>query len=87
MVLSNKKKFFTGVVISHAMDKTIVVLYKRNFKHEKFHKVIRVAKKYKVHDEKNEAKTGDTVEFVQGAPKSKTKYMYLHRIVSSGEVS
>lgn len=80
----DKKKIFTGKVVSHAMDKTVVVHYNRYFKHEKFHKVVRVAKKYKVHDEKNTAKVGDTIEFFEGAPKSKTKYMYLHRIVSTG---
>ena len=37
--------------------------------------------KYKVHDEQSLAKIGDTVEFYIGAPKSKTKFMYLHRIV------
>ena len=80
----NKKKFLIGEVVSDAMDKTIVVRYARSFKHEKFHKVVRSTKKYKVHDEKNSAKVGDVVEFFLGAPKSKTKYMYLHRIVSAG---
>ena len=80
----DNKKIFTGQVVSHAMDKTVVVRYLRSFKHEKFHKVVRVAKKYKVHDEKNAAKVGDTIEFFEGAPKSKTKYMYLHRVVSTG---
>ena len=80
----NKKKFLVGEVVSDAMDKTIVVRYARSFKHEKFHKVVRSTKKYKVHDEQNSAKVGDVVEFFLGAPKSKTKYMYLHRIVSAG---
>ena len=83
-MLENKKKFLTGEVVSDAMDKTIVVRYTRSFKHEKFHKVVRATKKYKVHDEQNSAKVGDVVEFFLGAPKSKTKYMYLHRVVSTG---
>lgn len=78
----NKRKFFTGEVVSDKMNKTLVVRYVRSFKHEKFHKVVRVAKKYKVHDEQEVAKIGDTVEFYVGAPKSKTKFMYLHRVVS-----
>lgn len=80
----NKKKLFVGEVVSDAMDKTVVVRSTRSFKHEKFHKVVKTSKKYKVHDEKNSAKIGDMVEFFVGAPKSKTKYMYLHRVVSSG---
>ena len=83
-MLTNKKKLFTGEVVSDAMDKTVVVRYTRSFKHEKFHKVVRTTKKYKVHDELNSAKVGDIVEFFLGAPKSKTKYMYLHRVVSVG---
>lgn len=83
-MLDNKKKLLTGEVVSDVMDKTVVVRYARNFKHEKFHKVVRTTKKYKVHDELNSAKIGDVVEFFLGAPKSKTKYMYLHRVVSTG---
>ena len=81
---NHKKQFFTGKVVSDVMDKTVVVENIRYFKHEKFHKFVRATKTYKVHDEKNEAKNGDTIEFYLGAPKSKTKYMHLHRIVSAG---
>lgn len=80
---NDKKKILTGHVVSDAMDKTVVVKYVRSFKHEKFHKVVRATKKYKVHDENNSAKVGDLVEFYVGAPQSKTKCMYLHRIVSA----
>lgn len=76
------KKIYLGVVVSDKMDKTVVVECKRSFKHEKFHKIVNTAKKYKVHDEQNLAKIGNTIEFYEGAPKSKMKYMYLHRIVS-----
>lgn len=76
------KKLYTGLVVSDKMDKTIVVEYQRAFKHEKFQKIVKTVKKYKVHDDKGLAKMGDRVEFYEGAPKSKTKYMYLHRIVS-----
>ena len=40
-------------------------------------------KKYKVHLEKNGlAKVGDVIEFYEGRPVSKTKYMYLARVVN-----
>lgn len=77
------KQMITGKVVSDKMDKTVVVRSVRSFKHPKFHKVVQVAKKYKVHDEKEIAKIGDVVEFYIGAPKSKEKYCYLHRVVSS----
>ncbi len=76
------KKMYVGVVVSDKMEKTVVVECQRAFKHEKFQKIVKTVKKYKVHDEESRAKSGDTVEFYEGAPKSKTKYMYLHRIVS-----
>ncbi|NBV40870.1 30S ribosomal protein S17 [bacterium] len=75
------QKMLTGTVVSDKMQKTVVVEYVRAFKHQKFNKIIRVSKKYKVHDEQELAKVGDKIEFYEGRPVSKTKYMYLHRIV------
>lgn len=72
----------TGIVISDKMDKTVVVRSERIFKHPFFHKTMQRAKKYKVHDEKETACVGDVVEFYEGPPQSKTKYMYLARVVS-----
>jgi small subunit ribosomal protein S17 len=76
-----KSMVYQGEVISDGMDKTIVVNTKRTVMHPRFHKIVTVNKKYKVHDEKEEANVGDYVEFYEGRPKSKTKYMYLARII------
>jgi len=78
-----KKRIFVGEVISDKMDKTVVVNLARSYKHKEFHKTIRTLKKYKVHDENNSAKIGDVVEFYEGRPVSKTKCMYLARIVKT----
>lgn len=78
-----KKRTLTGEVISNKMDKTVVVNTTRSFKHTQFHKTIRTVKKYKVHDESNSAQVGDVIEFYEGRPVSKTKYMYLARIVKA----
>ena len=78
-----KKRTLIGEVVSDKMDKTIVVNLPNTFKHKQFHKTIRKSKKYKVHDENNSAKVGDIVEFYEGRPVSKTKYMYLARIVKT----
>jgi len=75
------KKLLTGTVISDKMDKTVVVKTERAYKHPMFKKTVRKVKKYKVHDDTQEAKVGDIVEFYEGRPVSKTKYMYLHRVV------
>ena len=63
------------------MDKTIVVKTERTYTASRFHKVMRTFKKYKVHDENEQAKVGDIVEFYEGRPVSKTKYMYLARSI------
>ena len=80
-----KKRLFVGTVVSDKMDKTLVVKTERALKHPLFHKIMRKSKKYKVHDGNNEAKAGDVVEFYEGAPLSKTKYMYFSRVVKSAE--
>jgi small subunit ribosomal protein S17 len=77
------KKVFQGEVVSAKMDKTVVVKVERSYIHPHLHKVMRVTKKYKVHDELKQAVAGDVVEFYEGRPVSKTKYMYLGKIISS----
>lgn len=79
----NLKRTLTGLVISDKMDKTIVVKVERSYIHPTYKKVMRTSKKYKVHDAEELAKVGDVVEIFEGNPKSKTKYMYLSRILRS----
>ena len=62
-----------GVVVSDAMNKTIVVAIQTLKTHPKYLKKYRSTKKYKVHDEENKFKKGDKVEFVQCKPISKDK--------------
>jgi small subunit ribosomal protein S17 len=78
-----KKRTLIGEVVSNKMDKTVVVNLPNAFKHKQFHKTIRTSKKYKVHDENNSAQVGDIIEFYEGRPVSKTKCMYLARIVKT----
>ncbi len=67
------RKKFQGVVVSDKMDKTIVVRVDRVKSHAKYKKRYIVSKRYKVHDEKNQFKTGDKVTFVECRPLSKEK--------------
>ena len=85
--LENKKMMFIGEVVSDKMHKTVVVKVERAFKHPLFHKTVRKVKKYKVHDEKQEARIGDVVEFYEGKPCSKTKYMYLAKVVKANTIT
>lgn len=75
------KRVLVGTVISDKMDKTVVAETERVYRHPRFHKVIRQRRKYKIHDDQEQAKVGDVIEFFEGRPISKTKYMYLARIV------
>jgi len=69
----NRRKFLLGTVVSDKMNKTRVVQVKGISKHSKYQKVIRSARKYKVHDEKNETKQGDKVQIMETRPLSKDK--------------
>lgn len=68
-----KKRKFNGVVVSDAMDKTIVVRVDMLKWHNKYEKQYKVSKRFKVHDEKNQYKVGDSVNFVECRPISKDK--------------
>jgi small subunit ribosomal protein S17 len=80
------KRLYTGTVVSDKMQKTVVVTTTMTYKHPVFHKIMRKTKKYKVHDENGKARVGDEVEFFEGKPQSKTKYMYLSRVVKAHAV-
>lgn len=77
------KRLWSGTVVSDKMDKTIVVEVERTYRHSSFSKVMKSVKNYKVHDESETAKLGDRVEFYQGKPASKTKFMYLSRVLGT----
>jgi small subunit ribosomal protein S17 len=70
-----------GVVVSDAMDKTIVVKVDSIRSHPKYKKVIRRSTKFHAHDEQNSAHVGDVVRIVETRPLSKTKHWRLAEIV------
>jgi small subunit ribosomal protein S17 len=73
----------TGVVVSDRMAKTIVVRVDRKVMHPVYKKYMRRSSKLVAHDEKNEAKTGDTVEIVFTRPISRTKRWRLERVIAA----
>src|SRR5947209_14346643 len=70
-----------GVVASDKGDKTIKVVVNYQMRHEKYGKYLKRRTVLHAHDEKNEAKEGDTVEIAECRPLSKTKHHRLVRIV------
>jgi len=76
-----------GVVVSDAMDKSIVVRVERRIRHKLYEKQIKRQKNYHAHDEKNEARKGDVVRISETRPLSKLKRWRLIEIVRKGNIS
>lgn len=70
-----------GIVVSSAMDKTIVVKVEAARAHPRYKKVIRRSVKFHAHDEQNSAKVGDVVRIVETRKLSKTKNWRLAEIL------
>jgi len=75
------KKSLIGRVVSDKMSKTIVVQVDRKKRHPLYDKIINVSKKYKVHDEENEASIGDVVRILESRPLSKEKRWRMDAIL------
>lgn len=72
-----------GEVVANKMQKTISVLVYRTIKHEKYGKYVKKSSIIKAHDEKQEAKVGDTVIIYETRPLSKTKRWALANVVNT----
>ena len=79
------KKVMVGTVISDKMEKTIVVMVERLVRHRMYNRIVKKRTNFKVHDEKNEAHTGDRVKIVECRPLSKTKRSRLSEVVEKAE--
>src|SRR6187200_594488 len=80
--VQGKRKTKVGRVVSDKMDKTIVVSVERLSRHRLYKRVIRLTTKFKAHDERNEARIGDTVRIEESRPLSATKRWRLVEVVS-----
>ena len=70
-----------GRIRSDKMDKTVIVEVVRFKREGIYKKYVRVRKRYKAHDEKNEFKTGDRVEIIESRPLSREKRWSVARLV------
>ena len=71
------RRAIQGVVVSDKNDKTIVVLVETHKTHSKYGKRVKYSKRYYAHDERNEAKVGDTVTIMETRPLSALKRFRL----------
>ncbi len=83
--MSNRAKERTGKVVSDKMDKTVVVLIKREFAHPMYRKKIVRNKRVKVHDELDKCRKGDIIRIRESRLLSKGKCWRVTEILSSEE--
>lgn len=70
-----------GIVVRDKMEKTAVVEVERRAPHAVYGKIVKSRVRYKAHNEKNLAKTGDRVRIVESRPLSKTKRWRIAEIL------
>jgi small subunit ribosomal protein S17 len=81
METARKTRTLTGLVTSKSGDKSLRVTIDYKVKHPKYNKYIRRRTRLAVHDERNLATVGDTVEIAESRPYSKTKSWRVVQLV------
>ncbi len=76
------KSQLTGTVVSDKMDQTVVVAVERQVRHALYGKSQRKTSKFMAHNEKNEARLGDTVAIAESRPLSRRKRWVVTRVVA-----
>jgi small subunit ribosomal protein S17 len=84
--MREQRRTLVGVVTSDKMEKTVVVEVERVSRHPLYGKVVKTHKKYKAHDENNEASLGDTVQIRECRPMSKDKKFFVEQILKRAEI-
>jgi len=76
-----RRKALLGQVVSDAMEKSVVVEIATRMRHPVFKKMVKRTRRFLAHDERNEARVGDTVKIMETRPLSKRKRWRLIEIV------
>jgi small subunit ribosomal protein S17 len=80
--MRERRKRLVGVVTSDKMDKTVIVIVERQYRHQLYEKVLTSTKKYMAHDEENACNIGDEVQIVESRPRSRHKRWDVEKILS-----
>ncbi len=83
--LNKIRRRLQGIVVSDKMNKTRVIAVTQLKKYPRYLKYYKVTKKFKVHDEKNEYKTGDRVIIEETRPLSREKRWRIKGFVQKSE--
>ena len=81
----NRRKERVGLIVSDKADKTVTVAVEALVRHPMYKKRVRRSKKFIVHDERNEARLGDTVRIIETRPLSARKRWRLANVISRAE--
>jgi small subunit ribosomal protein S17 len=76
----NKRRRLTGVVTSNKMDKSVLVVITRTYRHPLYKKVVHSKRKVMAHDELG-CEIGDQVKIVESRPISKNKHWVVEEIL------
>ena len=79
--MNENRREIIGIVVSDKADKTITVKVETYKKDPLYGKRVKYSKKFKAHDENNEARIGDKVVIMETRPLSATKRFRLVEIV------
>ena len=82
----SNRKTYRGTVVSDKMDKTITVIIETRKTHPLYGKRVKYSKKFKAHDELNEARIGDFVEIMETRPLSATKHFRVVEVVKKADI-
>ncbi len=77
----NRRKVREGLVVSDAMESTVVVAVVERVRHARYGKTVQRTKRLYVHDADNSAKVGDRVRVVETRPMSKLKRWRLSEVL------
>lgn len=81
------RRTLDGLVVSDAMDKTVVVRVERLVQDPRYKKYVRRYTKFLAHDESNDCSIGDRVRIIEHRPLSKRKRWKVQTLIAkSAEV-
>jgi len=80
-----RRKERKGVVVSRSGDKTVLVRVELRRQHPKYGKVVRISRKFHVHDEKNASRVGDGVRIRETRPLSRLKRWRLVDVLEAAQ--
>lgn len=80
-----QRKTRVGVVVSDKMNKTVVVRVQTTHRHPMYSKTLRYARKFKAHNEGNQARAGDTVMIEETRPLSKEKHWRVVQVLEKAK--